>query len=107
MYSRLLAGAALGVCLAILGGEAQATATYYGTEGMYAKIFNSNSQRRCMDCHSSSLVGAVARSSAPAEFNFDTYAGATAYSPPTSSMSTRGPREEPPMAAACRPRAST
>ncbi|HEX4869994.1 MAG TPA: putative Ig domain-containing protein, partial [Moraxellaceae bacterium] len=81
MYSRLLAGAALGVCLALSGGEAQATATYYGTEGVYAKLFSSNSQQACTACHTSTITDPATRSYAPAEFNFDTYAGATAYSP--------------------------
>jgi hypothetical protein len=54
-----------------------ATVTYDGTEGIRAKIFLSNSQQGCLDCHSSALVGFEARQSAPDEVDFDTFALAT------------------------------
>ena len=69
---RLLAAAAL----LALSGTASATVTYDGTQGVFANIFNSNSQQACVECHSSALVGAVARNSAPDGVNFNTYAQA-------------------------------
>lgn len=51
--------------------------TYNGTDGVSAKIFNSNSQQACVVCHDSSLVGAVDRQSAPDEVDFDSYTNAT------------------------------
>lgn len=51
MMSRLLAGAALGVCLVLAGGVAQATVTYDGTDGVAANFFDSNSQSACTGCH--------------------------------------------------------
>lgn len=65
------------VVLLALSGTAPATVTYDGTEGVFANIFNSNSRQACVACHSSALVGAVARSSAPDGVNFNTYAQAT------------------------------
>lgn len=76
MASRLSLRAVLAACLLAAAFPAAAAVTYDGSDGVYAKIFNSNSQRRCMDCHHSSLAG-VDRNSAPTDFNFDTYAGAT------------------------------
>lgn len=52
-----------------------AAVTYAGTDGVLAKVFNANSQRRCLDCHSSSLTGS-ARNGATTEVNYDTYAWA-------------------------------
>ncbi|MFN3713354.1 MAG: putative Ig domain-containing protein [Alcanivoracaceae bacterium] len=51
-----------------------ATVTYNGTDGVRANIFAANSQQACLDCHASTLVGAVARQSAPDEVDFDTHA---------------------------------
>ncbi|MFZ5560032.1 MAG: putative Ig domain-containing protein [Pseudomonadota bacterium] len=79
MASRLSLRAVLAACLLPAAFPAAAAVTYDGSDGVYANIFNSNSQQRCMDCHHSALVGA-ARNYAPTDFNFDTYAGATAYS---------------------------
>jgi hypothetical protein len=80
MASRLLAQFVAAACLFIAGGAAQAAVTFSGTDGVYNNIFNGNSVAACTGCHSSALVGAVARSSAPADINFNTYANATAYS---------------------------
>ncbi len=57
----------------------QATVTYSGTQGVAANIFNNNSVRSCTGCHSSLLVGAVARNSAPAGVDFNNYAAANTH----------------------------
>ena len=67
----------LSALLLTLSSSLSATVTYNGTGGVQTNIFNSNSVQACTACHSSTLVGAVARSSAPDEVNFNTHAWAT------------------------------
>ncbi|WP_344798971.1 putative Ig domain-containing protein, partial [Litoribacillus peritrichatus] len=60
-----------------IGSQVHATVTYDGTDGVFSDVFSSNSENACINCHSSSLVGGVARSFAPDGVDFDTYANAT------------------------------
>jgi hypothetical protein len=57
---------------------AHAGVSYAGASGTFAQIFNSNPVEPCVSCHHSSLVGSVARNSAPTGVNFDTYAWVSA-----------------------------
>ncbi len=64
-------------CFLFLSFPLYATVTYDGTDGVYLNVFSSNSENACTTCHSSSLVGSVARSSAPDGVDFDSYANST------------------------------
>jgi len=54
-----------------------AAVTYRGDQGVFAKIFQSNTQASCLGCHDSGLPSG-SRSGAPTTINFDTYPYATA-----------------------------
>ncbi len=71
-YSVLLA-----VVIGSVSPASWAVVTYDGDQGVRANIFNSNSQKRCLDCHDSSLTSGN-RNSAPLGVDFDTYGNATA-----------------------------
>ena len=64
------------ICL-LFSAPAFSVVTYDGTNGVYAKVFSSNSVEACINCHSSSLVGDTNRYYAPICVNFDSYAWAT------------------------------
>lgn len=73
--SQLFKASPLFVLLTFLGvDDANAYTTYLGVDGVYARVFNSNPEERCLDCHHSALASGAPRGFAPDGVDYNTYA---------------------------------